>query len=308
MNVLITGGTGMVGSAFQNLETSHNLVLVGSYQYDLRKPSDTAAMMRENCPDAIIHLAARVGGVKGNNDYVADFFSDNVLINTNVLNCAHKFNIPKVVSLLSTCVYPDKVSYPLTEDQIHAGPPHSSNFGYAHAKRMLDVHSRALRKQYGRDYVTVIPNNIYGPNDNYQPDYSHVVPAMIRNIYEAQMQEKPVSFWGSGNCLREFTFSKDIADILLWSVENYSSETPMNIGNPSEVTIKDLAETLLRIMEYAGPVIWDTTQPEGQYRKPSSNQNFINAIDHYGYTSLEIGLRKTVKWFLENYPNIRGFR
>ena len=307
MNVLITGGTGMVGSAFQDLETSHNLTLVGSRQYDLRNPSDVAAMMRENCPDAIIHLAARVGGVKGNHDYVADFFSDNILINTNVLKQAHERGVPKVVSLLSTCVYPDKVLYPLTEDQIHNGPPHSSNFGYAYAKRMLDVHSRALRKQHGMDYTTVIPNNIYGPNDNFRSEYSHVVPAMIRNIYEAKHHGTPVSFWGSGSCLREFTFSGDVADILLWSVENYSSEYPLNIGNPGEFAIKELAETLMEIMDFNGQVIWDETEPEGQYRKPSSNENFINVKGKYSYTSLETGLRKTVNWFLENYPNIRGF-
>ncbi len=306
MKILVTGGTGMVGSAFKNIETAHDLVLISSSDYDLKWPFHAHSMLKDHRPDAVIHLAARVGGVKGNSDYVADFFHDNIMINTNVLDAAKECRIPKVVSLLSTCIYPDKVTYPLTEDQIHLGEPHESNFGYAYAKRMLDAHSRAIRQQYGLNYVTVVPNNIYGPNDNFSKRYSHVIPAMIRNIYEAKIRNKAPVFWGTGRCLREFTFSEDIANILLWCVENYNSATPMNIGNPGEITIKELAETLMDIMEYDGGAMWDLSKPEGQHRKPSSNSKFINLADDYRYTDLRIGLEKTVDWFIQTYPNVRG--
>ena len=161
MRVLITGGSGMVGHAFKNVETEHRLVLVGSADYNLVNSHDVKSMFEKVQPDAVIHLAARVGGVKGNHDFVADFFYENTMINVNLLNCAKNAGVKKVVSLLSTCVYPDKVTYPLTEDQVHSGEPHFSNFGYAYAKRMLDVHSRAIRRQYGLKYVTAVPNNLY---------------------------------------------------------------------------------------------------------------------------------------------------
>ena len=160
MKILVTGGTGMVGQGFTRIETKHDLVLVGS-EYNLTSPSCTSKMLTDHKPDAIIHLAAKVGGVKGNTDYVADFFHQNILINTNLLHIAKEYNVEKVVSLLSTCIYPDKVSYPLTEDQMHNGEPHISNFGYAYAKRMLEVHSRAIRQQYNLKYITAVPNNLY---------------------------------------------------------------------------------------------------------------------------------------------------
>ena len=154
MKILITGGTGMVGHSFNEVITNHEIISVGSKNFDLTDSQQVFWMYNHLKPDAVIHLAARVGGVKGNTDYVADFFTENILINTNVLSGAQKYGVNKVVSLLSTCVYPDDATYPLTEDQIHNGEPHSSNFGYAYAKRMLDVQSRAYRQQYGCNFIT----------------------------------------------------------------------------------------------------------------------------------------------------------
>lgn len=306
MKILVTGGTGMVGQAFTRISTLHSLDLVGSKDYNLARPEGAWWMIKNHKPDAIIHLAARVGGVKGNKDYVADFYRDNILINTNVLDAARAHNVPKVVSLLSTCIYPESSTYPLTFDQIHKGPPHPSNFGYAYAKRMLDVHSRALREQYGLDYVTIVPNNIYGPNDNFDYECSHVVPAMIRKIYDAKCFGSTAVFWGSGEPLREFTFSNDVAEILLWAVENYSGPRPLNVGRPGEITVKELARQVAKLLEFDGDIVWDTTKPEGQFRKPSSNVDFINVHGDFSYTTLKTGLSKTIGWFLDNYPNIRG--
>tara|TARA_R110002167_G_scaffold366296_1_gene594558 strand:+ start:7630 stop:8553 length:924 start_codon:yes stop_codon:yes gene_type:complete len=306
MKVLITGGTGMIGSAFSSIMTEHELVLVGSADYDLRRANNCRHMVADNQPDAIIHLAAKVGGVKGNTDYVADFFRDNIMINTNVLQSAVEFGIPKVLSLLSTCIYPDSPTYPLTEDQIHNGEPHRSNFGYAYAKRMLEVQSRAIRSQYGLNYITAVPNNIYGPKDNFDLENGHVIPAMIRKFYEAKESNTDVVLWGSGNPLREFTYSTDIARALLFLLENYEGEPPINIGSTREISIKKVSEIISKEIGFTGKVLWDVTKPEGQLKKPSSNQKFLDICPNFCYTDLEYGLRDSVSWFKNNYSNVRG--
>ena len=228
----------MVGAAFESLESEHTFIRVGSADYNLMLGSEADRMLAENNPDAIIHLAAKVGGVKANMDYLGDFFYENVLINTHVLESAHQHGVSKVVSLLSTCVYPNQVNYPLTPDQVHNGPPHNSNYAYAHAKRMLDVQSRAYRDQYGCNFITAIPNNLFGENDNFDLDNSHVLPAMIRKMYEATLYNRDVVLWGDGTPLREFTYSADLARALLLLVEGYDGRDPINVGNTVEISIK----------------------------------------------------------------------
>lgn len=307
MKILVTGGTGMLGSSFLNINTRHELVLVGSKDFDLTAPEAAIQMIKKYNPDSIIHLAAKVGGVKANIDYAADFYRDNVLINTNVLDAAAKQGVEKVVSLMSTCVYPDSTEFPLKEEFLHGGAPHESNFAYAHAKRMLDVQSRAYRKQYGCNFVTAIPNNLFGENDNFDLKNSHVIPAIIRKIYEAGVKKEDVLLWGDGSPLREFTYSKDLANILLFILENYESASPINIGNCVEHSIRKVANIISEIMNFKGDIIWDVSMPNGQMRKPSSNLK----LDALGwnqdmYTSIEQSLRNTCEWFLKNYPNVRG--
>lgn len=296
----------MVGTAFRDIASEHELLLVGSADYDLRRSSDCRRMVVDSQPDAIIHLAAKVGGVKGNIDYVADFFRDNIMINTNVLQIAMEFKVPKVLSLLSTCIYPDNPTYPLTEEQIHDGEPHRSNFGYAYAKRMLEVHSRAMRNQYGLNYITAVPNNIYGPKDNFDLRNGHVIPAMIRKFYEAKKSNSDVMLWGTGQPLREFTYSGDVAKALLFLLENYEDQSPINIGMTRQISIKKVSEIISKEISFTGNIIWDTTKPEGQFKKPSSNKKFLDMYPDFVYTELEAGLKETISWFTDNYPNIRG--
>ena len=302
MRILISGGTGLVGQAFSRVETDHNLILLGSSDCDLRNPKATREIIAKYKPEAVIHLAAKVGGVKGNLDYVADFFYDNIAINTNILEESRRQGIPKVISLLSTCVYPDSPTYPLTEEQVHNGEPHFSNFGYAYAKRMLDVHSRAIRRQYGLKYITAIPNNIYGPNDNFDLENGHVIPAIIRKFYE----NKEPTLWGTGSPLREFTYSEDVATALLLLLENYDGDEPVNIGNTRQISIKNVAETISSHFDNVEKINWDTSKPEGQFKKPSSNKKFIDMFPDFCYTDLETGLEDTISWFKNNYPNVRG--
>ena len=309
MKILITGGTGMVGSAFKNIETKHEICLVGSSQYDLTSWYDTMCMIENVRPQAVIHLAAKVGGIKANMENQGDFYTVNSLINTNVLKAAKDFRVQKVLSLLSTCIYPDDVCYPLTEDQIHNGPPHDSNYAYAHAKRMLDIQSRAYRDQCGCNFITAVPNNLFGENDNFDLENSHVLPAIIRKIHEAKIKREDIVLWGDGTPLREFTYSQDLAEILLLLIDKYDDESPINVGNTKEVSIKEAAETICDIMNFKGNIIWDTSKPKGQHRKPSDNSKLINlGWKQKDYTDFKKALTKTCKWVILNYPNIRGIK
>jgi GDP-L-fucose synthase len=298
--IIITGGSGMVGSSFKSFlpqaeyitrEQFHNL------SYDISGK-------------LVVHLAAKVGGVKANTDYMADFYYENSELNQKILNYAHLGGAAKVVSLLSTCVYPDTpyVKYPLTEDQLHLGPPHESNFAYAYAKRMVDVMSRAYRQQYNCNFITAIPNNLYGENDNFDLENSHVIPALIRKVWEAKINKvNYVECWGDGRPLREFTYSGDIAKILLFLLENYNDPDPINIGNTEEYSIREVAETICRLLDYGGDIVWQTDKPSGQHKKPSSNQKLLDlGWEKEDYTSLEKGLKKTCEWFKINYPIVRG--
>ena len=306
MTVLITGGSGMVGTCFRDLIPDASLV--SSSDCDLRSLSQTKALFNSIGPDYVIHLAAKVGGVKANTNYLGDFYRDNLLINTNVLECCRLSNVKKVVSLLSTCIYPDKVTYPLTEEQIHNGEPHQSNFAYAYAKRMLDVQSRAYRRQYGCNFITAVPNNLYGPNDNFHLEDSHVIPAIIRKVWEAKLGDNPPVLWGDGSPLREFTYSEDIANILLFLLREYNDEYPINIGKVGDIQIKKVTEIICELLDYDfNKIIWDTSKLSGQHRKPSSNKKLIDiGWDNNKYTSLYDGLKKTCEWFIINYPNVRG--
>jgi len=307
--ILVTGGTGMVGSCYRDFSSENEFVLLGSNDYDLTNSAETYFMIRDHTPDAIIHLAARVGGVKGNTDFVADFFKDNILINTNLLTSAAELGVKKVISLLSTCVYPDDAVYPLTPDQFHNGPPHKSNFGYAYSKRMVDVYSRALRQQYGCNFICAVPNNLYGINDNFDLENGHVIPAIIRKVHEAKTSGTAPVFWGDGSALREFTYAADISKILFYLVENYDDEEPLNIGTTEERSIESVVTTICSYMGYNGDVIWDKNKPSGQARKPSSNRRLLElGWKEEDYTSFEDGIKMTCDWYLNSYPNVRGVK
>jgi GDP-L-fucose synthase len=307
MKILVTGGTGIVGHALK--EVIPKATFVDSKMYDLRNQLDTNYLFLNEKPDQIIHLAAKVGGVKANLEHLGSFYYDNIMINTNVLEAARKHEVKKVLSLLSTCIYPDEASYPLTEEQIHNGLPHPSNYTYAYAKRMLDIQSQAYRDQYGCNFTTLVPNNLFGEHDNFDLENSHLIPAIIRKICEAKEQNKDVVLWGDGKALREFTYSKDLAKIVLLLLDKYDEREPINVGNTNEYSVKEVAETIADIMSFDGKIIWDETMPKGQHRKPSDNSKLLNmGWDKSDYTPFKEALENTCNWFIENYPNVRGVR
>lgn len=304
----ITGSTGLLGSEILSL--SPESIGLTSKDCDLTESNHAILTLEDGRVDAVIHCAARVGGVKANTDYVADFFDDNVKMNMNVLDACRERSL-KLVSVLSTCIYPDApyVKYPLTEDQLHMGPPHPSNFGYAYAKRMLEVQSRAYRQQFGCNFISVIPNNLYGINDNYDLSSGHVIPALIRKFHEAKIfGHDHVDIWGSGKPRREFTFARDAAEIIIWLAENYNGAEPVNIGNPEQISIEDLAHMISEEIGYNGRVIFDKSKPDGQYEKPSSNEKLKTLGWKGEYTPLQEGIQETIKSFQSRYPLIRGVK
>jgi GDP-L-fucose synthase len=306
--ILITGGSGLVGSSFRSL--TEDAIFPSRSELNLLDRNNVFKFIEKNDFTAIIHVAARVGGVAANTKYVADFYSDNILMNTNIIDAAVKNNVPNLVCCLSTCIYPDErnVVWPLTEEQLHNGEPHESNFGYAYAKRMVDIQLRAVRQQYNLNYISVTPNNLYGKNDNFDLNDGHVLPALIRKIWEAKINNKPYfEVWGDGEVYREFTYSEDIAKAILFCLKKYNSDKPINIGNTQEYLLKDVIGLLKNYLQYDGEIVFDVNKPKGQARKPTCNNRFLElGWKKEWFTPLEKGLKNTCEWFVENYPNVRG--
>lgn len=300
--ILVTGGSGLVGRCFD----SERFIRSGSRKHidllDNRSVSDALDLIK---PEGIIHCAAKVGGVKGNMTYPAEFTYENLVMNTNIIEESRKSGIKKLISFASTCVFPDKVEYPLTPDKIHLGPPHSSNYGYSYAKRMSDVQIQSYREQYGVNYFSVIPCNIYGPGDNYDIENGHVVPSLIHKFFVASENGEDVTIWGSGSPLREFIFSKDVANLTELLYDNYTEGIPVILSSSDEISIKDLVYLIAEIFEFKGNIKFDKSKPEGQFRKPSDNSVIKTMFPDFKFTPIEEGLRESINWFRENYPNVR---
>lgn len=296
--LLVTGGRGLVGSQIPaDIKTDSSK--------DLRNPTICDDLFYNKKPLNVIHCAARVGGLGGNMNMKGEFFYDNIMINTNVIESCRKHGVKKLVCFLSTCVFPDDVEYPITEKKIHLGEPHNSNYPYAYAKRMADVQIRAYREQYGLDYVSVIPTNIYGPNDNFNIENGHVIPSLIHKCYLAKKNNTPFMVWGSGKPLREFIYSKDVGKLTEWVLENYDEEEPLILSTSEEISIKEVVNLIVKHMEFDGEVVWQTDKPDGQFRKPSDNTKLLSYLPDFKFTSLDEGLKETVEWFNKNYKNIK---
>jgi GDP-L-fucose synthase len=306
VRVLVTGGRGMIGSAVaRTAPDGVETVCCGRGDGDLADPRQCDALFERTRPTHVIHLAARVGGVLDNTRHPADFFRENVLINTHVLDAARRVGVVKVISLLSSCIYPDGAPLPLREPSLHAGEPHPSNFAYAYAKRMLEVQSRACAAQYGSTFVCLIPNNVYGPHDNFDLESGHVIPAIIRKVHAARQGGPPAVLWGDGSPRREFTFSSDIGRAVWWALREYHGP-PLNVGTDEEISIRDAAAIICRELGCdPGRIEWDASRPAGQPRKPTDTRRF-RELSGLRPTPFAVGAAETVRWYLANYPNVRG--
>jgi len=303
VTTLVTGSAGLLGTALKK-------VAVGDYYFadrvdaDLTSYEETLALFQRIQPKRVIHLAAKVGGVEANKNFPGTFFHENMLINLNVLGIAKEHRVEKLISFISTCVFPDAANYPLSSIDLHNGAPHPSNMGYAYAKRMLDVQSRAFRQEFGTNFITLVPANIYGPGDNWNIQSGHVVPSLIHKIHHAKNSNESLNVWGSGSPLREFIYSDDIARLTLLAMNEYEDEEPLILSNAVETSIRDLVENIAELMNYKGNIAWDSSKPNGQERKPSDN-SFLKALaPSFEFTNLRDGLQATIEWFERNYVSI----
>jgi len=298
--ILVTGGNGLVGSEF----IGDHYYKPTSKEYDLKKTDDVNRLMLKRF-DSVIHTAGKVGGLGGNINHKGEFFYDNIMINTNVIESSRISGVKNLVAFLSTCVFPDNIEYPLTEKKIHLGPPHFSNDAYAYSKRMVDVQIRAYREQYGLNYKSVIPTNIYGPNDNYDIKNGHVIPSLIHKCFLARENKTPLTIWGSGKPLREFIFSKDVAVLSEWVLHNYNENEPIILSTSEEISIREVVDIIVEIMNFKGKVVFDTSKPDGQFRKPSDNSKIKNHLPNFKFTDIFDGLKETIEFFEKNYNILR---
>ncbi|NWV71165.1 FCL synthase, partial [Malurus elegans] len=336
--ILVTGGTGLVGRAIEKVvadgegQPDEEWIFVSSRDADLTSSSETKALFERHKPTHVIHLAAMVGGLFKNIRSNLDFWRTNIHINDNVLHSAHELGVQKVVSCLSTCIFPDKTTYPIDEtmvripipkrnpgkipalcnsplqcSQIHNGPPHSSNFGYSYAKRMIDIQNRGYSEQHGRRFTAVIPTNVFGPHDNFNIEDGHVLPGLIHKVYLAKQSGSALTVWGTGKPRRQFIYSLDLARLFLWVLREYDEVEPiiLSVGEEDEVSIREAAEAIAEAMEFRGELVFDTTKSDGQFKKTASNAKLRRYLPGFQFTPFRKAVKETCAWFNANYANAR---
>jgi GDP-L-fucose synthase len=307
MKVLVTGGYGLVGSAIQNIykKYDHQFIFSNTKECNLLNYDEVEKYLNKIKPDIIIHLAAIVGGLFKNINEPVKMYEDNIILNLNVLRAAHNCNIQNIISCLSTCIFPDNIKYPINEKMLNEGPPHESNFSYAYAKRMLEIHSKSYRKQFNRNYICIIPTNIYGPSDNFSLQDGHVIPALIHKCYLSKLNNEDFEIRGSGYPLRQFIYSEDLAELILWMIENYKDTESIILSVKDEISIKEVGEIIAKKFEYQDRIIFNKNYSDGQYKKTADNKKLVSINKEFKFTNINLGIDKTIDWFIENYEYIR---
>ncbi|NCD34077.1 MAG: GDP-L-fucose synthase [Spartobacteria bacterium] len=298
--ILITGATGFLGHHITPALKERfdaEFVTLGSRDYDLLDPGVPERMMQDVQPDCVVHLAAKSGGIIDNKARPADYFYTNLVMNTHTFDAAFKHGVTKFLSLMGGCSYPHDAKSPIGEDQMWSGYPQKESQGYSVAKKMLLVQSATYRIQHGFNSVILIPGNVYGEFDNFNLTQSHVIPALLRKYQEARDSRAPqVTAYGTGRPTRDFVYAGDVAATIPWFLENYNSSEPVNISSGTRISIRELAETVKKVTDYPGEIVWDTTKPDGQIDKIFD----VTQLHDLGLscnTSLEDGLRRTLNWF-----------
>ncbi|MCS5489167.1 GDP-L-fucose synthase family protein [Algoriphagus limi] len=312
IRIFIAGHRGMVGSAiWRKLEAEGYTNLIGktSTELDLRNQAAVHDFFKAEKPEVVIDAAARVGGILANNTYPYQFLMENLQIQNNLIDTAFHSGVEKFIFLGSSCIYPKLAPQPLKEEYLLTAPLEPTNEWYAIAKIAGVKACEAIRKQYGKDYISLMPTNLYGPFDNFDLKTSHVLPAMIRKFHEASQstvhgRQSTVTLWGSGTPMREFLYVEDLAEAVVFAMENKFSDNLYNVGTGEDLTIKDLALIIQKIVGHTGEIIWDSTKPDGTPRKLMD----VSKMEKAGWkakTSLEDGIRKTYLWFLENQGSFK---
>lgn len=302
--ILVTGGAGFLGTQvvselIRRGVPESNIFIPRSGEHDLR--------VREVCrkvvsnQELVIHLAACVGGIGYNLEHPGELFFDNLVMGVELMEAARQVGVKKFVSLGTICAYPKFTPAPFKEDDLWNGYPEETNAPYGLAKKMLLVQTQAYRAQYGFNAVHVLSVNLYGPGDNFNPEQSHVIPALIKKFVDAKEQgESEVSVWGSGSVTREFLYVTDAAKAIVLAAERYDKSEPVNVGSGVEISIKDLAETIAQLVGFSGKISWDTSKPDGQPRRLLDVSRAKREFGFSAETPFEVGLRTTIKWYLEH--------
>lgn len=304
-NVIVTGGAGFLGKSVVSLLKQNGcqkIFIPRSKKYDLRKSGDIKKMMDFVKPDFIIHLAAVVGGIGANASNPGRFFYDNLIMGVELMDQARQCNVEKFVSIGTICAYPKFTKVPFKEKDLWDGYPEETNAPYGLAKKMLLVQAQAYRQQYGFNSVYLLPVNLYGPYDNFFPQYSsHVIPAVIKKCFDAKKnKKKSISVWGTGKPTREFLYVDDAARGIVLASEKYNKSDPVNIGAGFEVSIKDLVNKIVKLTGFKGKVVWDKTKPDGQPRRCLDTKLAKKEFNFSAEVGLEEGLKKTIEWYKEH--------
>ncbi len=309
--IYLAGHKGMVGSAiWRALERNGYTNIIGksSSELDLRNQDAVMSFVKAEKPDVIIDAAARVGGILANNNYPFQFLMENLQIQINLIDAAHKLDVQKFIFLGSSCIYPKLAPQPLKEEYLLTDTLEPTNEWYAIAKITGVKACQAIRKQYGKDFVSLMPTNLYGIYDNFDLETSHVLPAMIRKFHEAKVNDNSaVTLWGSGSPMREFLYVDDMANSVIFALKNELPEHLYNVGTGIDITIKELAETIQKKVGHSGEILWDNSKPDGTPRKLMD----ISKMHNLGWkheVNLDSGIEKTYHWFLENIDNFKEVR
>lgn len=299
--VVVTGGSGFLGShVVRRLQTEgcQQIFVPRSQQYDLRFGEAIRQMLNDAKPDVVIHIAGVVGGIGANRAHPATFFYDNLMMGVQLLHESWRLGVAKFVAIGTVCAYPKFTPVPFREEDLWNGYPEETNAPYGLAKKMLLVQSQAYRAQYGFDSIFLLPVNLYGPGDNFDPASSHVIPALIKKCVDAKREGRSeIVVWGDGSPTREFLYVQDAARGILLATERYDSSEPVNLGSAFEISIKELAEKIARLTEFKGRFVWDTDQPNGQPRRKLDTRRAEQAFGFRAQVSFEEGLRETIDWY-----------
>ena len=302
--IYVAGHRGLVGSAIvRNLEDKgyKNIIYRTHKELDLTNQEAVRAFFQEEKPDYVFLAAAKVGGIHANNTYPADFIYDNLMIQNNVIKAAHDFKVKKLLFLGSTCIYPKMAPQPIKEEYLLTGSLEETNEAYAVAKIAGLEMCKFFKRQYGDNFISCMPTNLYGPNDNFDLKNSHVLPALIRKFHEAKVNNsEAVEVWGTGTPLREFLYVDDMADACVFLMENYDGEQHVNIGTGEEVSIRELAETVKEVVGFDGELVFNTEMPDGTPRKLTTVDK-LHGLGWKHKVSLNEGIKLAYNWFLENY-------